>query len=242
MSGLNPQPRPQLTGTSLPLINGSPEVIILGVRINYAKMGYLWGYRPLFVGPVCGFLPGQYHNVLSTLEVKMPPSHKGVGGRGEANWHCRTHPHVGRANWLTNILPPCACADLYTRTAHTSIIIPMPSCGTAHSRHVPHAQPRQPPAPFSSLTWFNPGLNLIHTCSIIILWLHSLSGVIRSLLCKPRAFSPAMIRTPRQIIDIRMWLRGNVYRSSITDVKRRYSVYETLQCEQNGGLKRTRSQ
>ena len=32
-----------------------------------------------------------------------------------------------------------------------------------------------------------------HTCSIIILWLHSLSGVIRSLLCNPRASSPAII-------------------------------------------------
>ena len=42
----------------------------------------------------------------------------------------------------------------------------------------------------------------------------------------------------------RMRLRGNVYRSSITDVKRRYiqlHVYETLQREQNGGLERTRS-
>ena len=34
---------------------------------------------------------------------------------------------------------------------------------------------------------------LHHTCSIIILWLHSLSGVIRSLLCNPRAFSPVII-------------------------------------------------
>ena len=34
---------------------------------------------------------------------------------------------------------------------------------------------------------------LHHTCSKIILWLHSLSGVIRSLLCNPRAFSPAII-------------------------------------------------
>ena len=34
---------------------------------------------------------------------------------------------------------------------------------------------------------------LQHTCSIIILWLHSLSGVIRSLLCNPRASSPAII-------------------------------------------------
>ena len=32
-----------------------------------------------------------------------------------------------------------------------------------------------------------------HTCSVIILWLHSLSGVIRSLLCNSRAFSPAII-------------------------------------------------
>ena len=34
---------------------------------------------------------------------------------------------------------------------------------------------------------------LHHTCSIIILWLHSLSDVIRSLLCNPRASSPAII-------------------------------------------------
>ena len=34
---------------------------------------------------------------------------------------------------------------------------------------------------------------LHHTCSIIILWLHSLSGVIRSLLCNPRTFSSAII-------------------------------------------------
>ena len=35
---------------------------------------------------------------------------------------------------------------------------------------------------------------LHHTCSII-LWLHSLSGVIRSLVCNSRAFSPAIIMT-----------------------------------------------
>ena len=34
---------------------------------------------------------------------------------------------------------------------------------------------------------------LHNTCSIIILWLHSLSDVIRSLLCNPRASSPAII-------------------------------------------------
>ena len=34
---------------------------------------------------------------------------------------------------------------------------------------------------------------LHHTCSIIILWLHSLSGVIRSLFCNPRASIPAII-------------------------------------------------
>ena len=34
---------------------------------------------------------------------------------------------------------------------------------------------------------------LHHTCSIIILWLHSLSGVIRSLLCNPRAFRQGII-------------------------------------------------
>ena len=34
---------------------------------------------------------------------------------------------------------------------------------------------------------------LHHTCSIIILWLHSLSGVIRNLLCNLRAFGPGII-------------------------------------------------
>ena len=34
---------------------------------------------------------------------------------------------------------------------------------------------------------------LHHTCSLIIVWLHSLSGVIRSILCNPHAFSPAII-------------------------------------------------
>ena len=34
---------------------------------------------------------------------------------------------------------------------------------------------------------------LHHTCSTIILWLHSLSGVIRSLLCNPCAFSPGIL-------------------------------------------------
>ena len=36
---------------------------------------------------------------------------------------------------------------------------------------------------------------LQYTCSIIILWLHSLSGVIISLLCNPHAFSPGIIIT-----------------------------------------------
>ena len=94
---------------------------------------------------------------------------------------------------------------------------------------------------------------LHHTCSIIILWLHSLSGVIRSLLCNPHAFSPAIItrtwntwsRTESACVESttrhynrgargrtytpadhrRMQLRGNVYRSSITDVKRRYTKH-----------------
>ena len=110
-----------------------------------------------------------------------------------------------------------------------------------------------------------------HTCSIIILWLHSLSGVIRSLLCNPHAFSPAIItrtwntwsrtesacpaiitrtwntwsRTESACVESttrhynrgargrtytpadhrRMRLRGNVYRSSITDVKWRYTKH-----------------
>ena len=94
---------------------------------------------------------------------------------------------------------------------------------------------------------------LHHTCSILILWLHSLSGVIRSLLCNPCAFSPAIItrtwntwsRTESACVESTtrhynqgargrtytpadhrcMRLRGNVYRSSITDVKRRYTKH-----------------
>ena len=94
---------------------------------------------------------------------------------------------------------------------------------------------------------------LHHTCSLIIVWLHSLSGVIRSLLCNPHAFSPAIItrtwntwsRTESACVESttrhynrgargrtytpadhrRMRLRGNVYRSSITDVKRRYTKH-----------------
>ena len=34
---------------------------------------------------------------------------------------------------------------------------------------------------------------LHHTCGIIILWLHLLTGVIRSLLCNPHAFSSGII-------------------------------------------------
>ena len=43
---------------------------------------------------------------------------------------------------------------------------------------------------------------LHHTCSIIIilLWLHSLSGVIRSLLCNPRAFRQGIAFTQGIII------------------------------------------
>ena len=72
-----------------------------------------------------------------------------------------------------------------------------------------------------------------------LLWLHSLSGVIRSLLCKPRAFSPAITRTwntwsrtesacvesTTHHYNRGMRLRGNVYRSIITDVKRRYTKH-----------------
>ena len=90
------------------------------------------------------------------------------------------------------------------------------------------------------------------TSVLSLLWLHSLSGVIRSLLCKPLAFSTAITRTwntwsrtesacvesttrhyNRGARDRtytpadhrRMRLRGNVYRSSITDVKRRYTKH-----------------
>ena len=103
---------------------------------------------------------------------------------------------------------------------------------------------------------------VLRVCTSVLfslLWLHSLSGVIRSLLCKPRAFSPAITRTwntwsrtwntwsrtesarvesttrhynrgarghTYTLADHRrMRLRGNVYRSSITDVKRRYTKH-----------------
>ena len=38
---------------------------------------------------------------------------------------------------------------------------------------------------------------LHHTCSLIIVWLHSLSGVIRSLLCNPHTFSPAIMKSTK---------------------------------------------
>ena len=92
----------------------------------------------------------------------------------------------------------------------------------------------------------------LHFSALSLLWLHSPSGVIRSLLCKQRAFSPAITRTwntwsrtERACVESttrhynrgarvrtytpadhrRMRLRGNVYRSSITDVKRRYTKH-----------------
>ena len=48
---------------------------------------------------------------------------------------------------------------------------------------------------FRSLYIVVTDFRLHHTCSIIIilLWLHSLSGVIRSLLCNPRAFRQCII-------------------------------------------------
>ena len=46
---------------------------------------------------------------------------------------------------------------------------------------------------YSSIPTFCSFLKVIYTCSIIILWLYSLSGVIRSLLCNPRTFSPGKI-------------------------------------------------
>ena len=89
--------------------------------------------------------------------------------------------------------------------------------------------------------------------SIIIIIMASLTKcVITSLLCKPRAFSPAITRTwntwsrtESACVESttrhynrgargrtytpadhrRMQLRGNVYRSSITDVKRRYTKH-----------------
>ena len=91
---------------------------------------------------------------------------------------------------------------------------------------------------------------LHHTCSIIIIIMASLTKWC--LLCKPREFSPAITRTwntwsrtASACVESttrhynrgargrthtpadhrRMRLRGNVYRSSITDVKRRYTKH-----------------
>ena len=50
---------------------------------------------------------------------------------------------------------------------------------------------------------------LHHTCSILILWLHSLSGVIRSLLCNPRASSPAIINIRISVPFMRDTTRAN---------------------------------
>ena len=50
---------------------------------------------------------------------------------------------------------------------------------------------------------------LHHTCSIIILWLQSLSGVIRSLLCNPHASSPAIINIRISVPFMRDTMRAN---------------------------------
>ena len=42
---------------------------------------------------------------------------------------------------------------------------------------------------------------LHHTSSLIIVWLHSLSGVIRSLLCNPHTFSPAIIMKSTEVLQ-----------------------------------------
>ena len=47
-----------------------------------------------------------------------------------------------------------------------------------------------------------------HTCSIQILWLHSLSGVIRSLLCNPCASSPAIINIRISVPFMRLTTRA----------------------------------
>ena len=62
--------------------------------------------------------------------------------------------------------------------------------------------------------------NFIYTCSII-LWLHSLSGVIRSLLCNPSTFSPAVIKWVELARNRNKWL-GRTRHPYIRAVHARY--------------------
>ena len=65
---------------------------------------------------------------------------------------------------------------------------------------------------------------LHHTCRIIILWLHSLSGVIKSLLCNPRAFSPAIIIKWVELARNRNKWLGRTRHPYIRAVHARYHV------------------
>ena len=80
---------------------------------------------------------------------------------------------------------------------------------------------------------------LHHTCSIIILWLHSLSGVIRSLLCKPRAFSPATIIKWVELARNRNKWLGRTRHPYIRAVHARYQARTCVQIRKRHLVART---
>ena len=77
---------------------------------------------------------------------------------------------------------------------------------------------------------------LHHTCSdIIILWLHSLSGVIRSLLCNPCAFSTGIIKWVELARNRNKWL-GRTRHPYIRAVHARYHARTCAQIRKRCGI------
>ena len=71
---------------------------------------------------------------------------------------------------------------------------------------------------------------------LIILWLHSLSGVIRSLLCNPRAFSPAIIIKWVELARNRNKWLGRIRHSYIRAVHARYHARTCAQIRKRCGI------
>ena len=72
--------------------------------------------------------------------------------------------------------------------------------------------------------------------NIIILWLHSLSGVIRSLLCNPRAFSPAIIIKWVELARNRNKWLGRTRHPYIRAVHARYHARTCAQIRKRCGI------
>ena len=104
------------------------------------------------------------------------PIFRGLDARGGRKLRTDTHTHTNTRDNYSN--PRCAHARRGLTTVQCSI------CSQLNNK------------PKVVVTDFR----LHHTCRII-LWLHSQSGVIRSLLCNPGTFSPGARRScPRALV------------------------------------------